>query len=382
MRVLLVANTCASMVWFRLPLLRELVARGHRVWVLAPEGPGVDRIHDTGAHFLPLAQVQGWGGTAENAERQGYADPRTDIDTIRAIRRTCRVVRPDLVLNYTHKLTVLGALGARAAGVRRVHGMVTGFGLANDARGVKGRALREVFDASLRVAGGLSDSIIVLNDDNERDLIDRRVVPRAKVWRMDGEGVDVARFAGAPTAWNAGQTRFLLVGRLVRFKGVGEFADAARQVKRLFPGARFQIAGGADFSHPASLPREEVDRWAGEGVIQWLGHVDDVRPVVADNDVFCLPSYATEGLPVSILEAMAGGKAILTTTSPGNRETVVEGRNGFLVPPGDVPALVGAMTKFLTQPALSSMGAESQRIVAERFAAETVNRALLTHLGL
>jgi glycosyltransferase involved in cell wall biosynthesis len=382
MRVLLVANTCASMVWFRLPLLRELVARGHRVWVLAPEGPGVDRIHETGAHFLPLAQVQGWGGTAENAERQGYADPSVDLATIRAIRRTCRVVRPDLVLNYTHKLTVLGALGARAAGVRRVHGMVTGFGLANDARGVKGKVLREVFDASLRVAGRLSDSIIVLNDDNERDLLERKVVPREKLWRMDGEGVDLSRFSGTPTTWSAGEASFLLVGRLVRFKGVGEYVDAARQVKRLFPKARFRIAGGADYSHPASIPKAEVDRWAGEGVVEWLGHVDDVRPVVAAADVFCLPSYATEGLPVSILEAMAMGKAILTTTSPGNRETVVDGRNGLLVPPGDVPALAAAMIRLLSDPSLASMGGESQRYVAERFGAATVNGALLAHLGL
>lgn len=383
MRVMLIANTSASMVWFRLPLLRELVARGHRTWVLAPDGAGVDRIHETGANFLPLREVQGWA-TADDKDRpQSYVNPLVDLSTVRSIRRACRSVEPDLVLSYTHKLTVMGAMGARLARVPHIHGMITGFGLPNLDGGLRRRALREAFDASVRMAGMLSDSIIVLNADNRDDLLDRGLVAPSRLFLLDGEGVDVDRYQVHPCTWEKGRTTFLLVGRLVRFKGVGEFVAAARIVKARYPDTRFCIAGGADPNHPSAVPAEELDAWRSEGVVELLGHVSDVRRTVAEADVFCLPSYATEGLPMSTMEAMAMGRPILTTRTPGNRETVEDGGNGFLVDPEDPQGLAEAMLRLVEDPSLGpKMGARSRAIAEERFDARIVNGALLTHLGL
>lgn len=127
-RVLLVANTAASMVWFRMPLLRALRAAGHQVWVMAPDGWGVDRILGAAVSFLPLPHRQGFSVDASGEGRQSYLDALADLDTARAIRRACRTVRPDVVLAYTHKMAMLAAPAARAAGVPRVHAMVTGMG--------------------------------------------------------------------------------------------------------------------------------------------------------------------------------------------------------------------------------------------------------------
>jgi glycosyltransferase involved in cell wall biosynthesis len=381
MRLLLVANTAASMVWFREPLMRALVARGHRVWVAAPDGWGVDRIVATGCSFVPLFQTQGWSFGAAEALAGSYTHPLRDAETVRDLRRVCRVVRPGLVLSYTHKMAMLTPWAARAAGVPKVHGMITGLGYANLKGGLKQAAVRAAYHASIATAAAVSDSIILLNQDNLDECA--RVVPQRKLYLMDGEGVDTERFEAPPPTWERGRATFVLLARLVGYKGVREYAAAARRVRQRWPEARFLLAGAADPRHPAAIPAAEIEGWVREGIIEHVGHVDDVRPLLAAASALVLPSFETEGLPMSIMEAMAASRPIVTTTVPGNRETVQEGRNGFLVPPQDVDALAAALEKLVANPALGpSMGAESRVMCLERFDHRTVNAALMDHLGV
>ncbi|HMV65348.1 MAG TPA: glycosyltransferase family 4 protein [Myxococcota bacterium] len=382
MRILLVPNTAASMVWFRLPFLEALVAAGHRVWVAAPDGWGVDRIVATGASFVPLFQHQGWAwGAAEKLE-SSYSHPLRDAELVRDVRRICRVVRPDLVLSYTHKMSVLVPWAARAAGVRRVHGMITGLGYINLGRGPRARAIRAAFFASVHAATRLSDSLILLNHDNVATLRGGGV-PADKLFLLDGEGVDTERYAAEPLPWDRGEVTFLMVARLVKFKGVEAFLDAARLVRRTHPGARFLLAGGADPLHPSAVPEATLARCRDEGVVELLGHVDDIRPVLLSSHVFVLPSWETEGLPMSIMEAMAASRPIVTTAVAGNRETVEDGVNGYLVPPEDPEALAAAMRRLLDAPERAeAMGRASRERCVARFAQERVNGALLDHLGL
>jgi glycosyltransferase involved in cell wall biosynthesis len=383
MRVLLVANTAASMVWFREPLMRTLVAAGHRVFVAAPDGWGVERILACGASFLPLFQAHGWSFGASERLAANYHDPTQDLEAIRDLRRVCRTVRPDVVLAYTHKMSLLTPVAARLAGVSRVHGMITGLGFPNLTGGPRETVMRAAFHASLAAAGALSTSLIVLNPDNEAELLERRVVPRSKLWCMDGEGVDVDKYAAPPPRWERGAATFLMVARLVGYKGVREYVQAAREVRATHPGARFLLAGGIDTAHPSAVQQRELDEWRNEGVITLVGHVSDIRSVLHEAHVFVLPSLETEGLPMSSMEAMAASRPILTTAVPGNRETVVEGVNGRLVPARDARALASAMRELLDHPELGpTWGAASQALCAERFAADKVNAALLHHLGL
>lgn len=383
MRVLLVANTAASMVWFREPLMRTLVAAGHRVFVAAPDGWGVDRILACGASFVPLFQAHGWSFGAAEKLAANYHDPTQDLEAIWDLRRICRTVRPDVVLAYTHKMSLLTPIAARSAGVPRVHGMITGLGFPNLKGGPRETAMRAAFHASLAAAGALSNSLIVLNPDNEAELLQRRVVPASKLWCMDGEGVDVDKYAAPPPTWSAGATTFLMVARLVGYKGVREYVQAAREVRTTHPDATFLLAGGIDTSHPSAVTQAELDAWRAEGVITLVGHVSDIRTVLHEAHVFVLPSLETEGLPMSSMEAMAASRPILTTAVPGNRETVIDGVNGRLVPPRDAVALASAMREFLDHPERGpAWGAASRRLCAERFSADKVNAALLAHLGL
>jgi glycosyltransferase involved in cell wall biosynthesis len=382
-RVLLVANTAASMVWFRLPLLRALRSAGHQVWVMAPDGWGVDRILAESVSFLPLPHRQGFSVDAAGEGRHSYLDAFADLDTARAIRRACRTVRPDVVLAYTHKMAMLAAPAARAAGVRRVHAMVTGMGYAHLGGSPGRELLRQAYHAGLRVAGSLVDSMIVLNQDNLDDARRLRLAPAGRLFLLDGEGVDTEAYAAHPPELTPGAPVFLTVARLVRHKGVFEVVEAARQVRRSHPNARFVVAGSSDGRHPDAVPEATLAAWRQEGVVELVGQVDDVRPLLRACTTFVLPSDATEGLPMSLMEAMCASRPVVTTRVPGNREAVVDGENGLLVPYGDADALADALRALADDAArVRAMGAASRRLAERRFDHRVVNASLLDHLGL
>jgi glycosyltransferase involved in cell wall biosynthesis len=371
------------MVWFRLPFIRALIARDHRVWVAAPDGWGVSQIVAEGASFVPVFCNQGWAfGQTEKVD-SSYTDPFKDARYVHALRRICTVVKPDLVLAYTHKLSVLVPVAARAAGVSNVHGMVTGFGPANLRDTIKQRLVRRAFFASIRVASGLSTSTLVLNRDNYDDALRHRLVPERKLMHLDGEGVDTEAFEQAPPEHPVGEACFLMIARLVRYKGIYTFVDAARIVRRTHPKARFVLAGTVDPAHPDAADPRDLEAWREEGVVELVGHVSDVRPLLAASHAFVLPSHPTEGLPMSIMEAMAASRPILTTHAPGNRETVEDGVNGYLVDIHDAETLAERMIRLLDHPdQTKQMGQASRERCVDRFDHRIVNAALIEHLNL
>ncbi|HEX4297809.1 MAG TPA: glycosyltransferase family 4 protein, partial [Devosia sp.] len=194
-----------------------------------------------------------------------------------------------------------------------------------------------------------------------------------------GTGVDLAQWVALPPV--TAPLTFTLAARLIREKGIEDFVEAARRIRRDDPRVRFVLLGGID-DNPGAIGRQAVQSWVDEGVVEWPGHVD-VRRWLAETSVFVLPSVYREGVPRSIQEAMATGRAIITTDSPGCRETVVDGQNGFLVPPRDVAALAAAMQRFVATPDLvARMGRESRQLAEARFDVRKINRTLIEAMGL
>lgn len=174
---------------------------------------------------------------------------------------------------------------------------------------------------------------------------------------------------------------FLLAARLLREKGIMEYAEAARIIKQKYPGTRFILLGSLD-SNPGSLSMGEVKQWVSEGIIEWPGHVQDMSRWMAQASVYVLPSYR-EGVPRSTQEAMAMARPVITTDAPGCRETVIDGKNGFLVPVRDAKALADSMERFILQPELiERMGKASRLIAEERFDVHKVNQVILREMGL
>jgi len=195
---------------------------------------------------------------------------------------------------------------------------------------------------------------------------------------VNGSGVDLDRFRVAPLP---SAPIFLMIGRLLRDKGVVEYVEAARQVKARHPQAVFRLAGWID-AHPDAISAAQLDAWLQEGVIEYLGYLDDVRDAIAAASVYCLPSYH-EGMPRTVLESMAMGRPILTTDVPGCRATVVEDVNGYLVPSRDVTGLARAMERFVLEPqTIPRMGRASRRIAVEKFDVNQVNAVMLDAMGL
>jgi glycosyltransferase involved in cell wall biosynthesis len=221
--------------------------------------------------------------------------------------------------------------------------------------------------------------VFFLNQDDLKEFVSKGLVPKEKAFLLGPIGVDLERFRPVPPVKSP--VTFLFAGRLLREKGVLEFVEAARRIKAKYPETRFIVLGGLD-TNPGAISGKEVEGWVKEGLIEWPGHVADVRTYLAQASVFVLPSYR-EGVPRSIQEAMAMARPIITTDAPGCRETVIPSVNGFLVPVRNVDALVSTMERFINEPELiERMGKESRRIAEERFDVHKINRVLLEAMGL
>lgn len=371
MRVAVVGVLAESLVRFRGELLRAMVAAGHQVLGLAPEEDAGVRsaLREMGVDYQSYA-----------LERAGM-NPLRDLATVRALAGIFRSFRADLVLSYAAKPVVYGTLAARLAGVPRRAAMITGIGsVLQGGPSPRQRALsallRGLYKAALRQAG----LVVFQNPDDERLFRTLKLLgPRTRVARVNGSGVDLAFFAPSPLP--SPPVTFLLVGRLIRDKGVVEYVEAARRVRAVRPDVRFQLLGPLD-SNPTAIPAGEVESWRAEGVVDYLGSVPDVRPFLASAHVCVLPSYG-EGTPRSVLEAMAMGRPVLVTDVPGCRETVEPGVNGLMVPPRDPEALSRAMLELLDDPAaLAEMGRRSRELAERRFDVHAVNRVLMAELGL
>lgn len=377
MKVLVVAGFADSLLNFRGELLKALIGAGAEVHVAAPAlqrgTPVATRLEALGCrvHDIPLA-------------RTGL-NPFSDLRLLWALYRLAAQIRPTHILSYTIKPVLYGTIAAWLAGVGKRTALITGLGYAFDDQGGWRRKGVQVIARSLyRVALSRASTVIFQNPDDRAMLVRLGLVAAHKTALVNGSGVPLGKFATqsmpAVGADGAG-VNFLLIARLIRDKGVLEYVEAARQVKARYPAATFHLAGWID-SNPSAISQQALDEWIAEGVVTFHGFLEDVRDVLAACHVYVLPSYR-EGTPRSVLEAMACGRAIVTTDAPGCRETVIDGRNGFLVPVRDSDALARACMRFLAQPELiARMGRQSRLMAEEKFDADKVNIQMMKHMAV
>ncbi|WP_245563406.1 glycosyltransferase family 4 protein [Thermus antranikianii] len=218
-----------------------------------------------------------------------------------------------------------------------------------------------------------------MNPDDLNEFVSQGLVRKEKAVLLGGIGVPLEEWPPAPP--HLEPVTFTLIARLLREKGVREFAEAARRIKGNYPEVRFLLIGPLD-TNPGAIRESEVRSWVEEGLLEWVPWTEDVRPYLRQTSVYVLPSYR-EGVPRSTQEAMAMARPVITTDAPGCRETVVPGVNGFLVPPRDAQVLAEAMERFIHEPDLIvRMGQESRRLAEERFDARKVNERFLKELGI
>ena len=366
-RFALVAPSAEAAIRLRGSFLAAVKSQGHAVLCLTPSPTAAQSAAIEALGATSLAIDLRPPGLEFFAHRKALA----------ALEQIFRQWRPDAVMGFGARALPLAVHAARRAGVKRIVSLINGLP-EHDIGGVSG----EDSMSARTIAGALraSHAAVVHNGDDARRLARRGVMPKdMPVKVVAGAGVDLDQYAVQPLPALGNGLVFLMIARLERPRGVGEFATAARQVKVRSPAARFLLAGpegrGADAISLTALG-------AGDGAFEYLGPLDDVRPALAAAHVYVYPSRA-EGMPRSVLEALAIGRPVITTSAPGCRETVDERINGCIVPPGDAPALAEAMESFLERPDLIPAMARASRVKAERrFDAREVNKVLMDVLGL
>lgn len=365
-RVLLFANTDWYLYNFRRSLALALRDVGHDPLLLSPPGAYGERLRGLGLRWEPVPM-----------ERRSL-NPLREATLLLELARLFRREKPDLVHGFTIKCAVYGSLAARLAGVPAQVNAVTGLGYVFTSQDTKARALRPLVRTLMKTALGARSARLILQNPDDVAMFERSgLVDPARIRLIPGSGVDCGRFA--PMARPAPQPgepfKVLLPARLLWDKGLAEFVDAARRLQAEGRDIEFLLAGEPDPGNPASVPEDIVRGWVEEGLVRWLGHVDDMPALFASVDVVALPSYR-EGLPKGLIEAGACGKALVTTDVPGCRDVVDDGVDGLKVPVRDAAALTAAIVRLHDDPALAArlggaareraLNRYDERIVIER----------------
>jgi glycosyltransferase involved in cell wall biosynthesis len=326
------------------------------------------------------SRLRAMGAQAKNVPIENQSlNPIATIRSIQVLRRTFAELQPDAVIAYTIKPVTLGAIAASLANVPKFIALITGLGYAFSGGTTLTRRLSErAASVMYRVALKRSSAIVFQNPDDRDFFRDRHILPKQpEPIVVGGSGVDLKQFSSTPLPDGC---HFLMISRLLGDKGIREYGEAAKRLKKKYRNASFSLVGYFD-SSPDAITAEELTAIEAGGV-HFLGRADDVRPALSNCSVYVLPSYR-EGTPRSVLEAMAMGRAIVTTDAPGCRQTVEHGRNGLLVEPRQAESLEAAMERLICNPELiAPMGAVSRKLAEERFDVRRVNDQLIAAAGL
>ena len=372
---LVVASSAPSLAGFRKPFIQALITNGVIVHVAAPELFSDEKLKtelgDMGItlHTIPMV-------------RTGI-NPLLDLKTLWALYKLMKKLKPDYIMGYTIKPVIYGSLAAGFANVPHRFALITGLGYAFvDSDDFKRKVINKIVVRLYTAALSKCQCVFFQNMDDEALFRELSIVQKTtNTVVVNGSGVPVDEYIYEPVS-DRSSLSFFLMARLMAAKGVRIYADAARIVKKQYPDANFILAGAMD-SNPDGISQDELDGWIAEGLIDYRGRLSDVKPVLKECSVFVLPSYYREGVPRSILEALATGRPIITTDSVGCRETVIEGENGFLVPIKDVSALAEAMIKFIEQPELVTiMGRCSREMAEQKYDVHKVNHHMLSEMGV
>ena len=371
-KIVLIGNTSGTLLNFRKELIIELINKGHTVYCLVS-----DYTLETKASVKELGAIP-----IESTLNSKGINPVADIKSTIKLSKILKEIQPDIVFSYFVKPVIFGTLAASMANVPQIIGMIEGLGNAFTPKGKDGfdfktKVIQYIQVLLYKRALPLLDTLIVLNPDDGKDLVDKFNIKVKDMVVLGGIGVNLQRFTYVPFD-NQNPVSFVFVARLLKEKGVYEYLEAAEKVKAKYPKTKYYILGGFDDENPFALRRSELEAYLSSGIVDYPGHVENVADYLIKSSVFVLPSFYREGVPRSTQEAMAIGRPIITTDVPGCKETVEDGINGFLVPPFDVSALTDKMIKFIEQPNLiNKMGKESRKIAELKFDINEVNNKLI-----
>jgi glycosyltransferase involved in cell wall biosynthesis len=356
-RIVLSSNTAFSLYNFRLHLMRTLKDKGYEVIAVSPEDGKYSEL--LGKEFSFFA--------VKSLDRKG-TNPIKDLKLFFEYFWLFRRLKPDLVINFTIKPNIYGSISAGLLGIPSIS-VITGLGYVF----IRESWLTKFVKLLYWLAFRFNKAVVFLNSE---DLITLRSISKDKSFLIESEGIDIKYFdPNLCREAKKDEFTFLFVGRLLTDKGIYELKKAFERLKKEKPKVKLIIVGSPDEGNPNSVSKGELEKWVKEGLIEWHGFQEDVRPFFCMANCVVLPSYR-EGIPKVLLEAMAMEKPIITTDAPGCRNVCVDGVNGFLVKPKDVESLYLAMKRMveLGDEKLREFGKAGRRLAEEKYSVEKIVR--------
>lgn len=374
MKVVIVGTVASSFYGFRADLIKTLFKKGHQVYAFTSEYNTDDlkKIEQLGATPIPYTL------------NRGGLNPLLDILATYKLSQKIQKIQPDLVFSYFSKPVIFGTIAAKLAKVPRIIGMLEGLGytFTEQPEGLnkKTKIIKKIQVFLYKLALPQLDKLIFLNSDDPKDLLEKYSIRVKSMEVLGGIGLNLNDYPYHPLSSIQQPMSFLFIGRLLKEKGIYDFIAAAKLVKSIYPEVKFSVLGAIDSNNLGALKQSELDDLIASNIINYPGHVSNVKDWINNSHVFVLPSYR-EGVPRSTQEAMAIGRPIITTDVPGCRETVQNNINGFLVPKWKPEVLAEKMIYFIEHPnQIKIMGNKSYQIATEKFDSSIVNSKLLNYL--
>jgi glycosyltransferase involved in cell wall biosynthesis len=366
-KIAIIYNTSYYLYLFRRNLIAELLNEGFEVHCIALEDTYTQFLRDMGCSFTDVS-------VGSNSQ-----SPLQDMLYCRKLYRTLKVIKPDLVLNYTAKPLVYGTLSAKAAGIPVINN-IGGLGIGFTEKNIVTRILIFLYKISQRKA----DVVFFQNPDDMELFRKNNMFKEGHAFLLPGSGVDLQNFAFKPLV-KKDKIIFVLIARMLYSKGVIHLLEAGDLLmKKGFSNFEIRLVGEFGVKNKDCIPLSEKEKWQKYPHVRFIDKVDDVKPFLQEADCMVLPSYYREGTPRSVLEALSVGRPVITSNMPGCRETVIEGFNGYICEPHDVEGLADAMGKILLASFedLEIMGKNSRQMAEEKYDEKIIFNAYKKQIGI
>ncbi len=368
--IVVFGSASQGLVNARRPIIRALRRNGHQVLACAPDMPESRR-----------KSLHSWGiKTATVPLNRESISPFFDLYTLLKLCKLLSSRNIDIVLSYNAKPAVYGTIAAWVVGAKP-YIWVTGLGRNYAVDTCRTRLVRNCLDQLYKIVFRMCRVVFFQNIDDPELLRQRGVLSNSvSTCVTNGSGIDTREYTPKPIP---GRFRFLCMARLIPEKGIRDYVEAAKLVKNKYSSVSFLLAGHPEPDIPGAISKEEIQEWENESLVDYRGYVEDVRSLIAEASTYVLPTYYREGTPRSILEAMAMGRPIITTTAPGCEGTVEEGRNGWLVPTKNPEKLAEAMLWMVeNQNNVEKMGRMSRKMAELKYSAEKVSEKVISSMSV
>lgn len=368
MNILVLSSHTKSLFWYRMDMMQAFVKSGYKVYAAGPDEEQLwkDKFKEYNIGYFHISVL-----------RTGI-NPFADLKTFKSIRTLLWNVKPDKIFVYQAKTIVYGCLAAKNCHVKEVYPMIAGLGSIFRSSGFKNMFARPIMYLLYKLAFECSQKVFFQNEDDKRFFLKRRIISPNKIVLINGTGVNLEIFKFVPLP---SQITFLFIGRLLKDKGIREYLNACEIIKSKYPFIRCLLVGPYD-TNPSAITSKDLKPYIEKEIVEYFGEQFDVRPYLEQFTTYVLPSYH-EGTPKTVLEAMAMGRAIITTDAPGCRETVKNGINGFLVKVKDVKDLVDKMEFIILHPEINrQFGKSSFELAIEKYDVDKINHKIMSIMGL